>query len=205
MTTDPQVAKKGRKAAATRERLLEAARDTFAEIGYPATRVADIVARAGTSHGTFYTYFTDKKDALLALTEEIARDLYGTKIAPLAGNGEASTPQSLIRPRMRAFLDAYSADWRFVRAWIEAGALHPEIDEVRWRIQDSLSETLARFLQQEQERGLIPADVDVHVAAVALSRMTESTAYRWLASGRELDDHLADQLALLWVRALYRE
>ncbi|MGH7822979.1 MAG: TetR/AcrR family transcriptional regulator, partial [Candidatus Binatia bacterium] len=39
----------------TRDRLLQAARDAFGSLGYVATRVDDIVRRAGTSHGTFYT------------------------------------------------------------------------------------------------------------------------------------------------------
>ena len=51
----------------TRERLLAAARESFAKLGFASTRVADIVALASTSHGTFYTYFDDKRDALLAL------------------------------------------------------------------------------------------------------------------------------------------
>ena len=40
---------------------MAAARESFAKLGFASTRVADIVARAGTSHGTFYTYFDDKR------------------------------------------------------------------------------------------------------------------------------------------------
>src|SRR5680860_277716 len=49
----------------TRARLREGARSAFAELGWPGTRVEDIVQRAGTSHGTFYTYY-DNKSAVLA-------------------------------------------------------------------------------------------------------------------------------------------
>ena len=69
----------------TRERLLVAARESFAKLGFASTRVADIVALAGTSHGTFYTYFDGKRDALLALTEQAAGAIYGAAVAPLAG------------------------------------------------------------------------------------------------------------------------
>ena len=68
----------------TRERLLAAARESFAKLGFASTRVADIVALAGTSHGTFYTYFDDKRDALLALTQEAASAIYGAAVAPLS-------------------------------------------------------------------------------------------------------------------------
>src|ERR1700694_5830109 len=48
------------------ERLLEAVVDVVADKGYAATRVADIVARAGVSLATFYQQFRDKDDCFLA-------------------------------------------------------------------------------------------------------------------------------------------
>ena len=44
-------------AAETRERLLRAAADVFAERGYDGTRVADIAAAAGVSNGAMYAHF----------------------------------------------------------------------------------------------------------------------------------------------------
>ena len=44
-------------AAQTRERLLQAAADVFAERGYDGTRVADIAAAAGVSNGAMYAHF----------------------------------------------------------------------------------------------------------------------------------------------------
>ena len=83
----------------TRERLLVAARESFAKLGFASTRVADIVALAGTSHGTFYTYFDGKRDALLALTEQAAGAIYGAAVAPLAGATRQS-PRDAIRARL---------------------------------------------------------------------------------------------------------
>jgi AcrR family transcriptional regulator len=51
--------------AETRERLLRAAADVFAERGYDGTRVADIAAAAGVSNGALYAHFGSKA-ALLA-------------------------------------------------------------------------------------------------------------------------------------------
>jgi AcrR family transcriptional regulator len=52
-------------AAETRERLLRAAADVFAERGYDGTRVADIAAAAGVSNGALYAHFTSKADLLV--------------------------------------------------------------------------------------------------------------------------------------------
>lgn len=52
-------------AAETRERLLRAAADVFAERGYDGTRVADIAATAGVSNGALYAHFDSKADLLV--------------------------------------------------------------------------------------------------------------------------------------------
>jgi AcrR family transcriptional regulator len=53
-------------AAETRERLLRAAADVFAERGYDGTRVVDIAAAAGVSNGALYAHFGSKAELLVA-------------------------------------------------------------------------------------------------------------------------------------------
>jgi AcrR family transcriptional regulator len=53
-------------AAETRERLLRAAAEVFAERGYDGTRVADIAAAAGVSNGALYAHFGSKAELLVA-------------------------------------------------------------------------------------------------------------------------------------------
>ncbi|SPL96587.1 Transcriptional regulator, TetR family [[Actinomadura] parvosata subsp. kistnae] len=53
-------------AAETRERLLLAAAEVFAERGYDGTRVADIAAAAGVSNGALYAHFGSKAELLVA-------------------------------------------------------------------------------------------------------------------------------------------
>src|SRR5258707_15089139 len=52
-------------AAETRERLLRAAADVFAERGYDGTRVADIAVAAGVSNGAMYAHFASKADLMV--------------------------------------------------------------------------------------------------------------------------------------------
>jgi AcrR family transcriptional regulator len=49
-----------------RERLVFAAVDLFTEQGYDATTVTEIAARAGVTKSTFFRYFPDKRDVLVA-------------------------------------------------------------------------------------------------------------------------------------------
>jgi AcrR family transcriptional regulator len=56
--------------AANRAAILEAARDVFAELGYEAAGVRDIVRRTDLASGTFYNYFDDKDAVFVALIAE---------------------------------------------------------------------------------------------------------------------------------------
>jgi AcrR family transcriptional regulator len=62
-------------AAETRERLLSAAADVFAERGYNGTRVADIAAAAGVSNGAMYAHFGSKAELLVAALRTYGRRL----------------------------------------------------------------------------------------------------------------------------------
>ena len=56
-----------------RERLVLAAVDLFTEQGYDATTVAEIAARAGVTKSTFFRYFPDKRELLVAGQETLSR------------------------------------------------------------------------------------------------------------------------------------
>src|SRR4051812_44333589 len=56
-----------------RERLVVAAVDLFTEQGYDATTVAEIAERAGVTKSTFFRYFPDKRELLVAGQETLSR------------------------------------------------------------------------------------------------------------------------------------
>ncbi len=202
-TADQQTHRPAKRASGpTRERLLAGAREAFAERGFASTRVADIVRLAGTSHGTFYTYFDDKRDVLLALTEEAAGAIYGAAVAPLA-KGQPGSAREAIRARMAVFFRAYSEWWDVVRTWDHASAIHPEVDEMRARIRGSIVEQLCRVLALQRECGRVDRGLDPEIAAIALTAMVEEFASRWLALGRTVGATEISQLAELWAGGLY--
>jgi AcrR family transcriptional regulator len=186
----------------TRERLVAAARESFAKLGFASTRVADIVALAGTSHGTFYTYFDDKRDVLLALTQEAASAIYGAAVAPLA-TGDGQSPRDAIRARLTVFFRTYGEWWDVVRTSDHASAIHPEVDELRARIRASIVERLCRLLARDRERGHVGGGRDLEITAIALTAMVEEFAGRWFALGRALGTTEIDQLTALCAGALY--
>jgi AcrR family transcriptional regulator len=59
---------------ANRAAILAAAREVFADIGYGAASVRDIVRRTDLATGTFYNYFPDKESVLRAILDESATE-----------------------------------------------------------------------------------------------------------------------------------
>jgi len=57
-------------AAATRQRLVDAAVDRFTEAGYFATNLTDITSRAGVTTGAFYHHFASKEAIAMAIVEQ---------------------------------------------------------------------------------------------------------------------------------------
>jgi len=67
--------KRQRTKAQNRATILQAAREVFAELGYDAAGVRDIVRRTELASGTFYNYFPDKESVFRAVLDESAQDV----------------------------------------------------------------------------------------------------------------------------------
>jgi AcrR family transcriptional regulator len=162
----------GARAASTRRLLVEAARDAFAERGYRAATVADIVRGADTARGTFYLYFRNKEEVF----EEVVAELCEELLRETGGRRRGDARESAVRAETRQYLRAFAARRALFRAMLEAFGGHPEVER-RWLgLRARFVERIARGLQREAGRGRLPEGLDPWLAAEALAAMTE-----WLA------------------------
>jgi AcrR family transcriptional regulator len=154
----------------TRRALLDAAATLFAENGYHATSVPDIVQAAGVGHGTFYEYFKSRRAILLALTKEVF------------GQRPRLTSHSLAE-RIRAEIFWYISDYvehmTLSKVWYEASHFDPEIGEARRRDRAHRVERVRRGIEAANVR----SGIDPGVAAAALTAMVEEFAHRWFVEG----------------------
>lgn len=91
-----------RRREATRERVLTAAMEVFAEQGFHGASVEDICERAGFTRGAFYSNFAALDDLVLELYEQHARRL-SARVKAL-GSREDLTPEEILA----AILDVWS-------------------------------------------------------------------------------------------------
>ena len=79
--------KRARTKAQNRAAILDAAREVFAELGYDAAGVRDVIRRTELASGTFYNYFADKESVFRAVLDESAQDVRLRLRAVRAGAG----------------------------------------------------------------------------------------------------------------------
>ncbi len=60
----------------TKNKIINASYELFAEVGYYGTNTAEIAKRAGVSTGIVYSYFKDKRDLLLEVLQIYIKDVF---------------------------------------------------------------------------------------------------------------------------------
>jgi AcrR family transcriptional regulator len=159
------VAPAGRRAAtkeANRAVILLAARDVFAELGYGAASVRDIVRRTDLATGTFYNYFPDKEAVLRTLVEDIAAE---ARRRVRAARRAATTPEEFVREGYRAYFRFIAEDPKtFALLRRNTGTIRVVFGEPM--IGAGITE-LRADLQRGVEAGVLPAhDVELMAAAM---------------------------------------
>ncbi len=203
----------------TRDELVAAARRVFERDGYSGARVADIAAEAGVAHGSFYTYFSSKQDAFLAVMREVGAQFREAISGPPAEmpargrrdgtGGQAGTgqrdesPYAALDRSNRRYLEAYRANSVIWALAEQVATVDPEIHEIRLRGRRQHVERVARTIRRWQERGVADRGVDPHTTAGALVSMISNFAYWWLAGGDRYDpEAAAATLTDIWARAV---
>jgi AcrR family transcriptional regulator len=92
---------------ANRAAILTAAREVFAELGYGAATVRDIVRRTDLATGTFYNYFPDKEAVFRALLSERAREV---REVVRTARQDAPDARSFVREGYRAYFAYIASD-----------------------------------------------------------------------------------------------
>ena len=162
-----------RRGAQTRTRLLEAAEQVFADVGYHEASIVKITEAAGVAQGTFYLYFEGKKQVFDELVVDLNRRVrHAMKEASSKGTTRVESEILGFAAYFR-FTSEHKALYRIIR---QAEFVSPEMLRYHY---DRLSEGYVEALTEAVESGEI-GDVDPKVTAWALMGMGELIGLRWL-------------------------
>lgn len=169
----------------TMGRLLSAGLRVFAERGYQAVRVDDIVRAARTSHGTFYLYFANKEDLLRALAVDCAKaltDLADT-VGPIGRDGAG-------RAELRLFLERFLATYRrygpVIRAWMEDQVGDRDVDRLGVKAFTDIADVLGRRMREAGVEFAESEDAAVGALMAMIERVSYGVASRRLVTDDEV-------------------
>ena len=177
----------GPAARRTRELLLERAHVVFVELGYHATRVADIVAAAGVSHGVFYRYFDNKSDIFELLARQAAQhmstavdDLPRLILAARKRAADPAVPDAILSPEslrrwLRNYADSYSSGATIIAMWVEALSRDRSLGRVSVA---AVEHSRAMFAEMLHLRGFGDVDAEAIVLLALLDAMTAQPVTR---------------------------
>ncbi|MBO9708665.1 MAG: TetR/AcrR family transcriptional regulator [Caulobacter sp.] len=158
---------------ATREKVLEAARDLFNETGYDETTIRAIAERAGVSVGSVFTTFASKAEVLSHVMERRLGDLYAEfdRVLPFLRGSTADRLSSI-------FAIHYEFETRRVKLFLAhiAASYNPSNDPgvTPYGRNERLTRMLREVLEGGVQRGDVRADLDVQVMVDTLK-----AAYAW--------------------------
>jgi AcrR family transcriptional regulator len=153
----------------TMAKLLDAGMRVFAEKGFHAARVDDIVRAARASHGTFYLYFSSKEDLLRALAVQCSEQMeaLATRLGDI-GPDDAGWRE--LRRFLDDFLSTYARYGPVIRAWMEDAVDDRQVNRVGVGAFTTIATTLA---QRMRAAGASGSEVPV----AALMALLERFAY----------------------------
>ncbi len=156
----------------SRERILKAAIDEIAEVGFEKARLVDIAKRADLTVGSVYTWFENKEELFRAALEDALEAQLLSNAAALAGVPDLNRDKWLYEianlvPRnhddntvtaaQRLMIESYYASWR------DPDAREKLLPRLRSHVQ-----TYVDIIERAQASGAIRSDIDTEVIALSL-------------------------------------
>ena len=169
------------RSAATRQRILEIARELLVEVGYRATTIAAVAARADVNVDTVYA-LVGRKPVLLK--ELIEQAISGTDSAVVAEErdyvkaviAEADPAQKLViyAAAVRQIQERMAPLFLALR---DAAATEPEAQAVWREISDRRADNMRKLARDLSEAGGLRDDISIEVAADVIWAMNSSELY----------------------------
>ena len=183
----------------SRERLLKAATDEIARVGFDKAKLTDIAKLAGMTAGSVYTWFENKEDLFRAALEDALesqllanfhamgeiRQMYGNKwmleAASLLPRNHEDTG---ITNAQRLLIESYYASWR------DADAREKILPRLQQHMQ-----TYIDIIERAQQNGDINPDLNARAIAMVLMTVPMGHTLMSLAGLERVED--ADWMPLL--------
>lgn len=165
---------------ATRQRLLDAAEQVFAEKGYHGTVVDDIIRASDSSKGGFYFHFPNKQAIFLSLVDKLVPRLTTAIDRAIAAETD---PIAQLDAALRTVLETFGRHRQLSKILlIEAVGLGHGFDEKLMRTRGRFAGMIQTHLDRAVAAGAIAPQDTVLISWAWFGAINEIVV-RWLATG----------------------
>lgn len=187
----------------TRQKLLDAARDVFQEVGFAKTTISQIIKRANTGYGTAYVHFKGKDDLLIVLMDNVMQKFVEMANSPFSPSTKEEA-KSLVLKQVTAFLTMAKSDQEMLKIFWEARGLSHSVNNKWDEIRHTFISFITKDISYSQQKGL--ARTDLKAELIARSWFFANENYQWEIVQNVNTapiDEIAKTLTTMYIDGLY--
>lgn len=164
-----------------RNALVESGRELFIQKGYEHTTAKEIASHAGVATGTFYRYFSDKRQLLLSIMEDKLDN-----ILPPEPNWNNTNPEMLLEGILAKHYEQLEQIGLY-KVLPEIILHDPEIAKVIQKVRKGWHTRILEGLQRAKEKGITWEDLDLETVAWSILVILENVPKKEAESGKKMN------------------
>lgn len=191
-----------RKPEVARSEILEAGSALLAEEGFPGLTVSRVMERTAMKRASFYKYFDDRNDLMVALIDQIREDLM--EVTNVWFLDPAGGPENL-RTGLELGVRAFADHGPVISAAYAASLADPEVQRnLRDGLVQVFIDATEMRIQAECDAGRATVDDPAGMArALVLMNVANLSEVFSEPQAAELVDEVAETAITIWSRAIY--
>lgn len=151
--------------AELKEKIIQAAIESFSQTGYDRTKMEDIAKRLGLSKGTIYLYFKSKEDLFVAICE------YNIERSSREDTGLFVKKETIIPDAERIYDNIrkrFQGNDRVMLEMVAESGRNPKLRKSMYELHVKIQQHVIENIKVRIEQGFIRKDVDAASLAIAL-------------------------------------
>jgi TetR/AcrR family transcriptional regulator, repressor for uid operon len=159
--------------AELKEKIIQAAVESFSQTGFDRTKMEDIAKRLGLSKGTIYLYFKSKEDLFLAICEHNIQRSDKEDVGLFVRRENIASDAEQIYDNIRR---REQGNDRVMLEMVAESARNPKLRKSMYELHIKIHEHVMQNVRNRIEEGFLKKDVDAASLAVALVALYDGLA-----------------------------
>jgi AcrR family transcriptional regulator len=159
--------------AGIKEKIIQAAIESFAQTGYDRTKMEDIAKRLGLSKGTIYLYFKSKEDLFLAICEYNMQQGDKEDAGLFVKKENVATDAEQIYDNIRR---REQGNDRVMLEMVAESARNPKLKKAMHELHVRVHQHVMEGVRNKIEDGFLNRDADAESLAIALVALYDGLA-----------------------------